>query len=397
MNSRVKLINFEEGNYIELKKVETLNNNNLLLNINSNFNLKLLFSYLKYDKILKLIKYNKSLQNKIEIEENNYKEYSNIEINSEAIKNKIGSGKIKINTLFLIFSLGNCNINDGVCSPLGFSFLFFFLYFLFPIIAITFYTSYVFSVQRKLNIVWVTLINKSLFLLILSRFMYLFIILINSRNDAINVYLILSFFFIHILYEVLIFIKYINLYIIKKDDLMDLIFLLFNFAIIVKYFVLIFSNWPKTFYYLVRYKKLSVEPHCIKIENYRKNKKKYISNRVKELKYKYLDQDLKVFNKINIFRKKNNLTELKLKNNIPDFIINEISEVILFKEQHLFKLPNNKYLLKYEFGQFNYYFQNNNKNLIDILLKEGLNMINIVTQRNMQYILLYEDEIDIEF
>ena len=397
MNSRVKLINFEEGNYIELKKVETLNNNNLLLNINSNFNLKLLFSYLKYDKILKLIKYNKSLQNKIEIEENNYKEYSNIEINSEAIKNKIGSGKIKINTLFLIFFLGNCNINDGVCSPLGFSFLFFFLYFLFPIIAITFYTSYVFSVQRKLNIVWVTLINKSLFLLILSRFMYLFIILINSRNDAINVYLILSFFFIHILYEVLIFIKYINLYIIKKDDLMDLIFLLFNFAIIVKYFVLIFSNWPKTFYYLVRYKKLSVEPHCIKIENYRKNKKKYISNRVKELKYKYLDQDLKVFNKINIFRKKNNLTELKLKDNIPDFIINEISEVILFKEQHLFKLPNNKYLLKYEFGQFNYYFQNNNKNLIDILLKEGLNMINIVTQRNMQYILLYEDEIDIEF
>ena len=60
MNSRVKLINFEEGNYIELKKVETLNNN-ILLKINSNYNLKLLFSYLKYDKILKLIKYNKSL------------------------------------------------------------------------------------------------------------------------------------------------------------------------------------------------------------------------------------------------------------------------------------------------------------------------------------------------
>jgi len=178
---------------------------------------------------------------------------------------------------------------------------------------------------------------------------------------------------------------------------MDLIFLLFNFAITVKYFFIIFLNWPKTFYYLVRYKKLSVEPHLIKIENYRKNKKKYISNIVKELKYKYLDQDLKVFNKINSFRIENNLTELKLKDNIPDFIINEISEVILFKGQHLFKLPNNKYLLKYEFGQFNYYFQNNNKNLIDILLKEGLNMINIVTKRNMQYILLYEDEIDIEF
>ena len=237
----------------------------------------------------------------------------------------------------------------------------------------------------------------SLFLLILSRLIYPFTLCKNCRNNSINIYLILTFFFIHILYEVLILLKYIYLYIIKKDDLIDLIFLLFNFAIIVKYFVLIFSNWPKTFYYLVRYKKLYVDPHRIKIENYRKNKKKYISNIIKELKYKYLDQDLKVFNKINIFRKNNNLTELKLKDNIPDFIINEISEVILFKGQHLFKLPNNKYLLKYEFGQFNYYFQNNNKNLIDILLKEGLNMINIVTKTNMQYILLYENEIDIEF
>ena len=104
MNSRVRLINFEEGNYTELKKVETLNNNNILLNINSNNNVKLLFSYLKYDKILKLIKYNKSLQNKIEIEENNYKEYSNIEIKSEGIKNNIGSGEIRCETLFPIFS-----------------------------------------------------------------------------------------------------------------------------------------------------------------------------------------------------------------------------------------------------------------------------------------------------
>ena len=188
MNSRVRLINFEEGNYTELKKVETLNNNNILLNINSNNNVKLLFSYLKYDKILKLIKYNKSLQNKIEIEENNYKEYSNIEIKSEGIKNNIGSGEIRCETLFPIFS-HNGNINVGICSILGSLFL----YILFPIIAIIFYAFYVLVVQGKLNIIWVTLINISLFLLILSRLFYFCTLCMNS----IHVYLILlSFLFI---------------------------------------------------------------------------------------------------------------------------------------------------------------------------------------------------------
>jgi len=85
MNSRLRFINSEEENFIELKKIETFNKNNILLNINSIYSLKLLFSYLKYDKILKLIKYNKSLQNKIRIEKNNYKDYSNIEIISKVI------------------------------------------------------------------------------------------------------------------------------------------------------------------------------------------------------------------------------------------------------------------------------------------------------------------------
>jgi len=395
MNSTLRFINSEEENFIELKEIETLNKNNILLNINSIYSLKLLFSYLKYDKILSLIKYNKSLQNKIGIEKNNYKDYSNIEINSKVIKDKIGSGEIECEKLFLLNSCNSSNINSEFFPLLCFLFLLVFLYFLFPFIFIIFYAWHVFGIQRKLNIVWVTLINMSLFLLIPSRLIFTYI-LCTSRGNAISINTIRPFFFIHILYEVFIFIKYIYLYINKKDDLMDLIFLLLNLACIIKYFALIFYNRPKSFYYLVRYKKLSVEPYSIKIENYRKNKKKYISNIVKKLKYKHLDQDLKVFNEINIFRTKNNLTELKLKDNIPDFIINEISEVILLEGQHLFKLSNNKYLLKYEFSQFNYYFQNDNKNIINILLKEELNSINIVTKGNMQYILLYENEIEIE-
>ena len=76
---------------------------------------------------------------------------------------------------------------------------------------------------------------------------------------------------------------------------------------------------------------MSVEPFSIKIENYNKNKKQFISNIVKELEYKYSEEDLKVLNNINNFRRKNNLKILEQIKNLPNFIINEISEVILFE------------------------------------------------------------------
>ena len=128
----------------------------------------------------------------------------------------------------------------------------------------------------------------------------------------------------------------------------------------------------------------------MKMESYKKNKRKYISNIVGELKYIYLEEDLKIFIEINNFRKQYNLPYLQLENNLRDFIINEISEVFIFKWKNLFILSKNKYLFKYNIGKFNYYFQNNDRELIQILLKNELNRINIVTQNNIQYILLYE-------
>ena len=47
-----------------------MSNNNLIFNISSEYCLKSLFSYLEYDYILGLLKYNKRLQNKLEIEYN---------------------------------------------------------------------------------------------------------------------------------------------------------------------------------------------------------------------------------------------------------------------------------------------------------------------------------------
>ena len=59
----------------------------ILLNISSNYILKHIFLYIKFNTSLKLIKYNKSLQTKLGINIINYKEYSDFQyiIKSEEI------------------------------------------------------------------------------------------------------------------------------------------------------------------------------------------------------------------------------------------------------------------------------------------------------------------------
>jgi hypothetical protein len=102
MDAIIRLLNSEDENYVELKEFKNLKNNNLLSNITSNFNLKLIFTYLKYDYILKLIKNNKSLQNKIGIKKKNYKDYSNNKIFSKVLKKIFIQFILKLFIFFLL-------------------------------------------------------------------------------------------------------------------------------------------------------------------------------------------------------------------------------------------------------------------------------------------------------
>ena len=371
MNKGAKLLNSEEEIYTELTNYKNLKSKNLLLKIKSIYNMKLLFSYLKYDNILKLIKNNKSIQNKIGIGKQNYKDYSNIKISSIEIKDPY-AGEIKI-IKFYPFNdslsrecerkkFGRHQIayylSHYCCILANLLVLIFADFFL--LIAIIYYTFYVYGVQKELNHIWVIFINRSLFGLILFRLFYIYYI-DNFRN--ISVYLFFFFTSIHILYEILVTIKYIIISKIKKDDIfMDALFLIFNLAYIIKNLTLISEALRRKkyrIYKLETYKNIPVEPHPIRIEDYRKNKNQYISSISKELKYNYLkydyylEEDLEVLEKIHNFRNKNKLKDLRRKDNIPEFIINEISEVILFNWKNIFKLSNNKYLFKCEVGKFN--------------------------------------------
>ena len=71
-------------------EVKHQNKENILKTINK-YNLKNLFEYLPYENFLNTIKYNKCIQNKLNININTYKEYLQIEL--EIIPKEKGYGK----------------------------------------------------------------------------------------------------------------------------------------------------------------------------------------------------------------------------------------------------------------------------------------------------------------
>ena len=77
-------------------------NRNLLKKINNKYILKQIFDYLKQSKYLEIIKYSKMIQNRLNININNYKEYLQTEI--EIIPKVIGI----TNTFINISNKKNC-------------------------------------------------------------------------------------------------------------------------------------------------------------------------------------------------------------------------------------------------------------------------------------------------
>lgn len=371
MDEKIRLLN-SENDSIKLDVINNINNNNLLLNnILSNDILKTVFTYLKYNYILKLIKKNKSLQNQLGFDIQNYKDYSDIKYESIE-KKKVYKGYIK---------------GNGFLSPVK---QLLFLLYLF-LLLVTCYAIYVNIEQKKLNNPSINKVNYSLFVLILFSCIFS-----SFLKESIHTYLALFFISINIFYEILIAVK---MYKIAEIWGPDLFFQIINLAYIIFNCIYIKEFWPQTekeiTHKLLSYKNIQIKPYIIEnFKDFINHQKKYVSSITKFLLYNYSIEDLKIVNQINNLREKNNLTKVDKNYNLPDYIINKISEIFLFNSSHLFKLDNNKYLLKIELGKFNHYFKNDNEGMINILLKQDINTINIITQGNMQYILLYYSDSD---
>ena len=352
-----RLLVSENSNYIELKNINEIKNNNLLLNISSKYVLKNIFLYLNYECILKLIRYNKHIQNRIGINKKNYNNYSNTRY---YIREEFGIYEkfsllifASFDSIFIMFCLGYKEIfQEGITTDNIF--------------------------LNTINII----------LNILSIIISITLMISRIFESPKNILVLLSIITV-LLCNILILIILISILVLIGFYIIDFLYLLINLAFIAYFFYLIFIKLKsKITYYLIKYKNIPIQEYYL--EDFKeKEKLKYISKIVYYLKYNYSTKDLKIFNEINYFREKNNLEELDLDLYLPEFIINEISDIFLYDSQKLFKLKGDKYLFKYKVGEFENYLKNNDKDLIDILLKSYLENINIIVQDDIQYILIY--------
>ena len=79
-----------------------MSNKNLIFKFSSEYCLKSVFSYLEYDYIVRLLKYNKRLQNKLEIEYNYLKSKYIIRKVKKKIRKIMNDGLLNIGELLLI-------------------------------------------------------------------------------------------------------------------------------------------------------------------------------------------------------------------------------------------------------------------------------------------------------
>ena len=123
-----------------------------------------------------------------------------------------------------------------------------------------------------------------------------------------------------------------------------------------------------------------------------KNKKKYISDKKYNFQFMLNKEQLDLISLINEFREKNKLEKFTIDwdKKLPNFILNESSELILFSYHNIFRIRNQAYLFRYKIGEFENNFRDNNSDVINIILKPNLNRIIILKQNNIEFILVYE-------
>ncbi len=414
--------------------------NKLLNIIRAKNNLKTIFSYTDYNFILRLIKYNKSFQNKLGISLQNYIDYTSCKylINTHKVYpfeikrffereeiffffvilfNIILYGlfltKIKIlyyisfilEVLLLEFVIKNnqnlkiyFNIIEKKGLIINYILSFFLSIGLPKILIYIINKEYNEFNENSLKII--KYVNLNIILFFIFNVTYtLFLI----NHHKIEKYLKLEIFFsiIYILfdclYELVTIWKIYLLFKLKEYDksyfLFDFCFIFYNhYSIFLKsklliFFINIFKAFGKSNYYLVEYKNIKINTYILP-DNYEKikNKRKYLLSKAKDFVIEHSEKELEIFALINEFRVKNKVNKFILDKKIPDFIINEISEIILDDCKNIFKLEKEKYLFKYEKGGFQYHIKENE----DILKKKNLNIINIIIKKDIEYIIIYE-------
>ena len=336
----------------------------------SNYCMKIILSYLEYNYILKLIKYNKKYQNLLNINLTNYnkrltytyltKKYKPIFQNESLYEQDFVKiiFPLCIFPIYLILIFFTSNTSNSYIITL-------FIYF-----CLNYYKNNI--LPRDV------LLKKLVYFILLASFCVVFFLtplfyisFFSKGKKDFKQYLYFSIIaFCNIWYYYLALIR-IYRYYIKRY---------FKTRTIVKNIFLKIND--------INVKRFELSSNFHKISN--KKKKKAILKNIQKMKISISEEQIELINYINNIRLNGNKSKLEYneENELYEFFLKEPSEFYFFPYKKIVMINKNKYLIKSKKDEFKEELNNNN-DIMKVLLMEDLNRISIVEKENIIYILIY--------
>ena len=249
-------------------------------------------------------------------------------------------------------------------------------------------------------------VKKLSILIYIVSFYVLYHAVNHSRNEYRNKKLIYLFLFdliliFHTCYEILLIYKIITIFSFALNEkwmiIFDVIYLIVNFIFIGYSFHISKEYWEGQEHsswtycnYLFLFRDIKIKKYELP-DNYDtfKNKRKYLESKANCFEIDYSNDDIDLIKVINKFRTKKNLDELIIDYKIPNFITKGSTEIAL-SPNNIIKISDTKYILKLN-NEDNFEKFEEDRNILQILLKPFLNKINIIRQNDIKFITVFED------